>query len=169
MIIVHPGSSIAKRLIAPISKTGRNKTMDNLYTLIPLSIDLLENHKLTIVGTIRKNKRQIPKYFLDTKKRDINSTMFGKNIILLSFVPRKNKNLVKRSNKHKCSSCIPPKITNSHFPTKVAKNEKKIFIRKKCKVCHSKGIRKTTIFYCSSCEGQPGLCLENCFENYRII
>lgn len=30
---------------------------------------------------------------------------------------------------------VPPKITNSHFPTKVAKNEKKNFYRKRCKVC----------------------------------
>jgi len=62
---------------------------------------------------------------------------------------------------------LPSKITNSHIPTKVAKNQKKNFYRKRCKVCHSKGIRKTTIFYCSSCEGQPGLCLENCFEIYH--
>lgn len=59
---------------------------------------------------------------------------------------------------------LPPKKKNSHYPTKVAKNEKKKFFRKRCKVCHSNGIRKTTLFYCSSCEGQPGLCIENCFE-----
>lgn len=47
--------SIGKRMVAPISKTGRNVTMDNYwYNSIPLSIDLLENHKLAIVGTIRK-------------------------------------------------------------------------------------------------------------------
>ncbi|XP_025196199.1 piggyBac transposable element-derived protein 4-like [Melanaphis sacchari] len=95
-------SSIVKRLISTISKTGRNITMDNWYTSIPLAIDLLENHKLTIVGTIRKNKREIPKCFLDTKKREVNSIIFGygKNIILLSYVPRKNKNVMLISTMH---------------------------------------------------------------------
>jgi len=95
-------ASIVKRMIAPISKTGRNITMDNWYNSIPLSIDLLENHKLTIVGTIRKNKREIPQCFLDTKKRSLCSTIFGygKNILLLSYVPRKNKNVIMISTMH---------------------------------------------------------------------
>ncbi|VVC34201.1 Domain of unknown function DUF659,PiggyBac transposable element-derived protein [Cinara cedri] len=51
-------SSIVKRLISSISKTGRNITMDNWYTSIPLAIDLLENHKSTIVETVmNKNIR----------------------------------------------------------------------------------------------------------------
>jgi hypothetical protein len=64
---------------------------------------------------------------------------------------------------------IPPQIPqqNSHFPTKVTKNNSNKYLRKRCKVCHSKGIRKTTLFYCSECEGQPGLCLENCYQNYH--
>jgi len=60
--------SIVKRMVAPISKTGRNVTMGNWYSSIPLSLDLLKNHNLTMVGTIRKNKREIPPCFLDTKK-----------------------------------------------------------------------------------------------------
>lgn len=57
---------------------------------------------MTIVGTIRKNKREIPEHFLSTKNRDINSTIFGygKNIILLSYVPRKNKNVMLISTMH---------------------------------------------------------------------
>lgn len=59
---------------------------------------------------------------------------------------------------------ISPQTVTNHFPSKVKKNNKSHYIRKKCKVCHSKGIRKTTIYYCPKCEGQPGLCIENCFE-----
>jgi len=72
--------------------------------------------------------------------------------------------------KNQTSINVPPILPNkksTHYPTKVAKNEKKKYIRKRCKVCHSNGTRKTTIFYCSSCEGQPGLCIENCFEIYH--
>lgn len=45
---------------------------------------------------LEKNEREIPKCFLDTKKRDLNSTMFGygKNIILLSYIPCKSKNVM---------------------------------------------------------------------------
>lgn len=85
----NSSASIVKRMIAPISKTESNITMDNWYNSIPLSIDLLENHKLTIVSTIRENKRKIPQCFLDTKKQNLNSTIFGygKNILLLSYIP----------------------------------------------------------------------------------
>lgn len=89
-------------MIALISKTGRNVLMDNWYNLIPLSTDLLEIHKLTVVGTVRKNKREIPQCFLDTKNRSLNSTIFGygRNILLLSYVPRKNKNVIMISTMH---------------------------------------------------------------------
>jgi len=60
--------SIVKRMVAAISKTERNVTMDNWYSSIPLSLDLLKNYNLTMVGKIRKNKREIPPCFLDTKK-----------------------------------------------------------------------------------------------------
>lgn len=60
-------SSIVKRLILPIDKTGRNITMDNWFVSVPLVRDLLDNHKLTCVGTIRKNKREIPLEFVNFK------------------------------------------------------------------------------------------------------
>ncbi|XP_050065449.1 piggyBac transposable element-derived protein 4-like [Aphis gossypii] len=95
-------ASVVKRLIAPISKTGRNITMDNWYNSIPLAIDLLKNHNTTVVGTLRKNKREIPLCFLETKKRQLNSTMFGydKDILLTSYVPKKNKNVLLISTMH---------------------------------------------------------------------
>lgn len=95
-------SSIVKRLIAPISKTGRNITMDNWYNSIPLANELLKNHNLTVVGTLRKNKREIPPVFLETKKREVNSTLFGygKDLLLTSYTPNKNKNVIMISSMH---------------------------------------------------------------------
>jgi len=72
-------------------------------TSIPLAIDLLKNHNTTVVGTLRKNKREIPLCcFLETKKRQLNSTMFGydKDILLTSYVPKKNKNALLISTMH---------------------------------------------------------------------
>jgi hypothetical protein len=95
-------SSIVKRIITPITKTGRNITIDNWYTSIPLVNELLENHNLTTVGTLRKNKKEIPPCFLDTKRREKNSTLFGysKNLMITSYVPRKNKNVILVSSMH---------------------------------------------------------------------
>lgn len=99
----NSANSIVKRMISPISKTGRNLTIDNWFTSVPLAVDLLQNHKITMVGTIRKNKREIPPLFLDTKKREVNSSKFGynKECLLVSYVPKKNKNVLMLSTMHK--------------------------------------------------------------------
>lgn len=99
----NSASSIVKRMISPITKTGRNITIDNWFTSVPLAVDLLQNHKITVVGTIRKNKREIPPLFLDTKKREVNSSKFGysKECLLVSYVPNKNKNVLMLSTMHK--------------------------------------------------------------------
>ncbi|KAF0704557.1 piggyBac transposable element-derived protein 4-like [Aphis craccivora] len=95
-------SSIVKRMITPISKTGRNITIDNWYTSIPLVNELLENHNLTTVRTLCKNKKEIPLCFLNTKLRGKNSTLFGysKNLIITSYVHHKNKNVILVSSMH---------------------------------------------------------------------
>lgn len=43
-----------------------------------------------MVGTIRKKKKEIPPLFLDTKKREVNSSKFGysKECLLVSYVPK---------------------------------------------------------------------------------
>lgn len=56
--------SVAERLIRPISGSGRNIMCDNWFSSIPLAEDLLNNHNLTIVGTLSKNKREIPPVFV---------------------------------------------------------------------------------------------------------
>jgi len=55
-----------------------------------------------------------------------------------------------------------------HLPKKLPKNNKNVYLRKRCKFCYSKGEKRvTTIFYCPQCDGEPGLCLENCFEKFH--
>ncbi|KAB0803234.1 hypothetical protein PPYR_00204 [Photinus pyralis] len=70
-------SEVVKRMVNHIERSGRNVTCDNLFTSVPLAKDLLEK-KLTLVGTLRKNKREIPPMFIaKSVKRPLNSSMFG--------------------------------------------------------------------------------------------
>ena len=63
-------ADIVKRLIQPISHRGRNVTFDNWFTSVTLAEEILKEHKITIFGTIRKNKREIPPEFISTKGRE---------------------------------------------------------------------------------------------------
>ncbi|VEN58495.1 unnamed protein product [Callosobruchus maculatus] len=94
--------SVVLRLIMPITKTGRNITVDNWFTSYELINELHEKHNLTLVGTMRKNKRQLPVEFVNTKQRPVNSSMFAfeKNKTLVSYVPRKGKNVILVSSMH---------------------------------------------------------------------
>lgn len=93
---------VVERLIQPISGSNRNVTFDNWYTSYELMIKLLKEHKLTSVGTLRKNKRCIPAQFLSVQKREPKTSLFGfqKDITLLSYVPKKNKNVLLMSTMH---------------------------------------------------------------------
>lgn len=81
------------RLCRPIYGSGRNVTMDNWFTSYELVTLLLKEHNLTAIGTLRKNKPQLPPEFLNIKRRQEKSSMFGfqKHVTLLSYVAKKKK------------------------------------------------------------------------------
>lgn len=88
------------RLAKPIMNTNRNITADNYFSSIEVC-NGLKKRGLTYVGTLKKNKREIPPDFLD-KKRQVRSAMYGftKELTLLSYVPKKGKNVVLVSSMH---------------------------------------------------------------------
>ena len=49
---------------------GRNITMDNFFTTVPLAEKLLKEN-LTIVGTLRKCKRDVPAIMKPSKSREV--------------------------------------------------------------------------------------------------
>lgn len=86
------GYTVVTELTANIENSGRNVTMDNFFTGLPLAKTLLEK-RLTLVGTIRQNKREISPCMKPAKSREVQSSCFGfyKENTLVSYVPKKTK------------------------------------------------------------------------------
>jgi hypothetical protein len=82
-----------------------NLTTDNWYTSYPLAVSLLKD-KITLVGTLKNNKKEIPVEFLPNKNEEVNLSMFGfqKQVTLISFTPKKNKSVVLLSTMHSDAS-----------------------------------------------------------------
>ena len=95
-------ADIVKRLISHLKGTCRNLTTDNWYTSYTLAMSLLQD-KITVVGTLKKNKREIPAKFLPNKQKTIFSSMFGfqKHATLVSFTAKKNKSVVLLATMHR--------------------------------------------------------------------
>ncbi|CAH1990806.1 unnamed protein product [Acanthoscelides obtectus] len=93
---------IVMRMVEPVQGTNRNITGDNWFTSIPLVNELLTEKKLTYVGTLRKNKREIPKEFLPQKDRDKFTSIFGfqENCTIVSYCLQKNKAVLAVSTMH---------------------------------------------------------------------
>jgi hypothetical protein len=94
-------SDLVKRLVRPWQNTGRNITMDNYFTSYNLATDLLLV-RTTVVGTMRKNRPEIPKELLPARGRAEMSSIFcfSGPVTLASYVPKKNKAVVVLSTMH---------------------------------------------------------------------
>ena len=99
-----PTVGLAKKMVIDLSKdlwnAGRNITADNYFTDFQLAEELL-NNRTTYVGTVGKNRRDIPNEFT-TKKRVAGSSIFGFNqyTTLVSYAPKKNKSVILLSTMH---------------------------------------------------------------------
>ncbi|XP_047206254.1 uncharacterized protein LOC124858308 [Girardinichthys multiradiatus] len=74
---------------------GHNVTCDNFFTSYELGQQLLKR-KITMVGTDRKNKPELPPALPASKEREVFSSEFAfkPNTTLVSYLPKKNKNVV---------------------------------------------------------------------------
>jgi hypothetical protein len=95
-----------RTLTEPIHGTNRNVTCDNWFSFIPLAESLLTDHKITIVGTLRKNKREIPQSFTSPRGKQVQSCQhaFRGPHTLLSYIPKKNKSVLLFSTMHKTAA-----------------------------------------------------------------
>ena len=83
-------SKVVHQLCSQLQNTGRNITMDNYFTSVPLAEELLAKG-LTVVGTLRHNKPHIHVLMKPNKERELHSTEFGinANMTMVSYVPKK--------------------------------------------------------------------------------
>ncbi|KAH9632255.1 hypothetical protein HF086_002890 [Spodoptera exigua] len=100
---------LVKRMVESIKDSHRNVVMDNWFTSFPLITELYENYGLTVLGTLRKNKPEIPPVFTSTKGREPKSTYFGfqPNCTLLSYAPKKGKVVLLVSTMHHDATIDP--------------------------------------------------------------
>lgn len=86
--ISNTATDVVMRLVEPIKGSGRNITADNWFSTIPLARKLLQA-RLTCVGTLRKNKKEIPPKFISARRK-LNSSLFGfrNDMTLVSYVPK---------------------------------------------------------------------------------
>lgn len=94
-------SQAVVRLTKPIEHSRRNVTGDNWFSSVEV-VRELEKRDLTYVGTLRKNKAEVPLAFLPNKQRIVESAEYGftNDMTLVSFVPAKSKAVVLVSSMH---------------------------------------------------------------------
>lgn len=77
---------------------GHNVTCDNFFTSYNLGQFLLKR-KITMLGTIRKNKPELPQN-LCNKEVHSSSFYFTKDTTIVNYIPKKNKNVILMSTLH---------------------------------------------------------------------
>lgn len=76
------------RLTKCVEGTNRNLTADNWFTSMEL-VEILRQRGLTYLGTMKKNKREIPPEFQPNRQREVGSCLYGftKDYTIVSYVP----------------------------------------------------------------------------------
>lgn len=79
----------------PFFNTHRRVIFDNFFTSIPLARELLENG-LVSIGTLRINKKEIPKEFLPSKATSPGTVLYGYSdeMMLVTWTEKKNKSVL---------------------------------------------------------------------------
>lgn len=114
-------------LTKPIHGTNRNLTTDNWFTSIQTAKKLHNDYSTTLVGTIKKNKPEVPESFIQVRDRQKNSAMFAYSefLTLLSYCPassKQKKTVLLLSTMHpegdKPNSTVLPEIVDFYNRTK---------------------------------------------------
>ena len=80
-----------RKLSEPIHGSKRNVTTDNWFTSVSIVERMLNEYSLTMLGAMRKGKREIPEYLKSARKPGTTDILYDHNKMLISYVPKKNK------------------------------------------------------------------------------
>lgn len=97
---VNQGARVVKDLTGKLHGSGQNITTDNFFTSYALGQYLLTKN-ITLLGTMRKNRRELPSQLLQ-KKRPMHESLFAftPDTTLVSYAPKKNRSVVLLSTMH---------------------------------------------------------------------
>ncbi|XP_046670964.1 piggyBac transposable element-derived protein 4-like [Homalodisca vitripennis] len=125
--VSNSANDLVLRLVEPVVGSNRNISLGNWFVSLQLAVTLLKEKSLTLVGTIRGNRREVPQNFLADKDREVHTSLFGyhEKATLVSYVPRKNKAVIALSTMHKVGEIDPstgdkqkPVIITTYIETK---------------------------------------------------
>lgn len=88
-------------LVQDVKGTGRNITLDRFYTSVPLAEELAAE-RLTVVGTLNKNRRFLPSELTNPRGRQPGTSMFAfrNTVMLVSHCPKPKKVVLALSTQH---------------------------------------------------------------------
>lgn len=93
----NQGERVVQDLAILYKNTCRNITMDNIFMSLPVA-RLLLSWKLSVVGTLKKNKTCIPSEMMANSEWEPLSSIFGfsedGNITICTYVPKKKSPLL---------------------------------------------------------------------------
>nr|CAI5821428.1 unnamed protein product [Callosobruchus analis] len=119
------GEYFVIKLTENIHGSNRNITMDNWFTSVNLADILVKPpYRLTVLGTLRQNKREIPPEMLHLKGREVGSSRFcfDQEKTLVSYKTKKNKSVLVLSTMHEgavvCPTTKKPEIILHYNQTK---------------------------------------------------
>ncbi|XP_033230174.1 uncharacterized protein LOC117181518 isoform X2 [Belonocnema kinseyi] len=88
-------ADVVERLVAPVEGSNRNLTIGSWYTSYSLARALLRK-KITSIGTVSKNKPEVPLEFSPNRKKAVGSSVFGfrEDATMVSYVPKPNRSVI---------------------------------------------------------------------------
>ena len=97
----NQGERVVLELCKGLKGSGRNVTCDNFFTSLNL-IQKLKKDTITLLGTVRKNRVELPPELVNVKGRQALSSLFAfhKDATIVSYCPKKGKVVTLMSSMH---------------------------------------------------------------------
>ena len=89
-----------RKLSEPLHGSGRNITCDNWFSSVEIFDTMLSEYSMTMVGTLRKNKLQIPPNLKNPAPVNSSTFMFDGTKTVVKYTPKKDKFVLVMSSFH---------------------------------------------------------------------